>query len=235
MNEGWIKLHRQTMEHDWYFAERFTKMQAWFDLLLMANHKTNSFFIRGNEVVVNRGQIARSRESLAERWQWNRKTVGYYLIGLEKRQMITQQKTPSTMVITINNYDSYQSDGQQNGQQTTQQKHNRTDINKNDKNGKNVKNNKHSSRDEEFVFSEYKRMSGRERVSLTPKRSKSICARLKDFTSNEIRMAMAQMSTNDFLRGKNEGGKDYFTIDFAMRHDKIEDYLNQYLLENKSI
>jgi len=119
--EGWIKLHRQTVEHDWYFSERFTRMQAWFDLLLLANHKPSTFFVRGIEVHVERGEIGRSLQSLAERWQWNRQTIATYLANLEKRGMITQQKAHPINVISIIKYDLYQSDGQQKGQQNGQQ------------------------------------------------------------------------------------------------------------------
>ncbi len=66
VNKGWIRLHRSITENDQYFSEPFTRTQAWIDLLLLANHKESFFYKRGNKVVVKRGQVGYSKESLAE-------------------------------------------------------------------------------------------------------------------------------------------------------------------------
>lgn len=56
--QGWIKLHRQIQENEFYFSERFTKVQAWVDLLLLANHKPATLYIRGVEMRLLPGQLA---------------------------------------------------------------------------------------------------------------------------------------------------------------------------------
>lgn len=126
---GWIKLHRQIMENPMYFAETFTRVQAWIDLLLLANHKTGYIYVRGNRVEVHRGQVGMSEESLAERWKWSRGKVRRFLKHLENEQQIVQQKSHIKSLISITNYEEYQQTGQQTEQQTEQQ----TDTNKNDK------------------------------------------------------------------------------------------------------
>jgi predicted transcriptional regulator len=86
--QGYIKLHREIMDNALYFAERFTKMQAWIDLLLLANHKPGEFFIRGNRVVLKRDELGYSMKHLAECWQWHRTTVENFLTDLTEREMI---------------------------------------------------------------------------------------------------------------------------------------------------
>ncbi len=135
--QGWISLHRQIIENEFYFAERFTKMQAWIDLLLLANHKPVTIFIRGNEINLKAGQLAYSQLSLAKRWKWNRKTVDKFLSMLQNREMLDNRKTRLTTIISIRKWNDYQQSGQQNGQQ----RDNRTDI---DNNANNVFNDNNS-------------------------------------------------------------------------------------------
>lgn len=136
-NNGWIKLHRKIFDNPMYFSEPFTRMQAWIDLLLLANHSGQYFYIRGNRIDVKRGEVAHSMESLAQRWKWSRGKVLRYISQLENSQMIVQQKNHVITKLSITNYNTYQSDGTTDsttdGQQTVQQ----TDTNKNDKKEKN--------------------------------------------------------------------------------------------------
>ena len=136
-NNGWIKLHRKIFDNPMYFSEPFTRMQAWIDLLLLANHSGQYFYVRGNRIDVKRGEVAHSMQSLAQRWKWSRGKVLRYISQLENSQMIVQQKNHVITKLSITNYNTYQSDGTTDsttdGQQTVQQ----TDTNKNDKNDKN--------------------------------------------------------------------------------------------------
>lgn len=134
---GWIKLHRSVLDDDLYFSEPFTRMMAWIDILLFANHKPNAFYIRGNKIEVGRGQFARSETGLATRWRWSRNKIRTFLALLEKDGKIVQQKNNPLSLYTVLNYDQYQSEGTTEGQQKVQQK----DINKNVKNDKNDKKN----------------------------------------------------------------------------------------------
>lgn len=140
MNNGWIKLHRQLFESSLWLEEPFTKSQAWIDLFANANHKDNSFWVRGIEIPVKRGQIGWSEVTMAKRWKWSRGKVRRFLFYLETKQQIVQQKIDKiTSIITIINYNKYQNDT---SKETTdgQQTDNRRYTNKNDKNVKNEKN-----------------------------------------------------------------------------------------------
>ncbi len=130
--EGYIKLYRQIIENDLWSSEKFTKGQAWVDLLLLARHNPGLVTIRGIDIKLNPGQLCYSQLSLAERWRWNRKTVRKFLNNLKKRGMADIKTSKVTTIIYINQWVLYQGAGQQNGQQ----KDNKTDTNKNGKNGK---------------------------------------------------------------------------------------------------
>lgn len=132
--QGYIKLHRVMTENELYFSERFTKVQAWVDMLLLANHKPATVFIRGIEIRLRAGELCYSQLTLAKRWKWDRKTVSTYLSMLSQRGMLDIRISQVTSIISIRNWNRYQGNGQQIGQQ----KDNRTDTDKNDKNGTNV-------------------------------------------------------------------------------------------------
>ena len=140
--QGWIKLHRQIAENPLWFSEPFTRGQAWIDLLLIANHKKGFFYVRGNKIDVDRGQIGMSEDAISTRWQWSRGKLRRFLSELEKQGQVVQQKLRIKSLITIVNYEKFQGDGTTDsttdGQQTVQQ----TDTNKNVNNKKNVNNEK---------------------------------------------------------------------------------------------
>jgi len=106
--EGWIKLHRQIIENEFYFSERFTKQQAWVDLLLLARHNSGLVTIRGIDIKLNLGQLCYSQLSLSKRWQWDRKKVKKFLNQLKKREMVDIKISKVTTIITIKNWFSYQ-------------------------------------------------------------------------------------------------------------------------------
>ena len=143
--DGWIAFYRKLQESDIWLSEKFTRGQAWVDMIGLANHKDGSFRVRGNRVEVKRGQLAYSEISLANRWKWSRGKVRRFLAEIESEmeQKIVQQKTNLTSLITILNYDKYQFNGTPSGttdgQQTVQQTDSRRYTNNNDNNVNNDK------------------------------------------------------------------------------------------------
>lgn len=106
--DGWIKIYRKITENPLYFAEPFTRMQAWIDMLIIANSGESFIYVRGNKVKVSRGQIGKNKDNLAERWNWSRGKVLRFLEELEKSGQIVQQKSRLITLISIVNYDLYQ-------------------------------------------------------------------------------------------------------------------------------
>lgn len=114
-------MHRQITENGMYFSQKFTRMQAWIDLLLLAGHKEHTIYIRGNEINLKPGELAYAQRTLAKRWGWNYRTVDRYLNDLEKREMIQRRKSNITTVISINNWSFYQGGTTQSATQSTTQ------------------------------------------------------------------------------------------------------------------
>lgn len=110
MKEGWILLHRKIQDNDiWTDKEPFDKRSAWIDLLLMANHTDRKIIVDYKLVEVKRGQIYTSVRKLAKRWGWSKDKALKYLLILESLQMIVKNSDTKRTLLTIENYDFYQS------------------------------------------------------------------------------------------------------------------------------
>lgn len=132
MQQGFIIVHRKITENWLWLSEPFTKSQAWIDLLLIANHDNNSFFIRGIKIDIKRGQIGWSEENIALRWKWSRNKLRTFLKLLENEQQIKQHRSNIINIIEITNYDNYQNlNNRKDSKKTTekQQKEQQKDTN----------------------------------------------------------------------------------------------------------
>ena len=105
---GWFSVDRKLLESDLWLSEPFTRAQAWIDLVGFARFEPGHIRIKGIRVDLARGQVGLSEVSLGKRWRWSRGKVRRYLKELEYDQRIIQQKTNVTTLITIVNYDIYQ-------------------------------------------------------------------------------------------------------------------------------
>lgn len=119
---GFIAMHREAFSHPVLKdGERF---RAWFWLVAHAAWKPTRHDARGHTITVERGQICAGREQLAKAWGWSPSAVERFLTRLETEQMIERQTGQMKTVITICNYDKYQSEadagGHMSGQQTGQ-------------------------------------------------------------------------------------------------------------------
>ncbi len=112
---GWVKIHRALSDHDLWLAEPFTYGQAWVDLVLNANHSPGSFMVKRQRVALERGQLGWSEITMTKRWQWSRGKVRRFLKRLESDAMIKQEAGHLTSVVTICNYDDYQSKHKEDG------------------------------------------------------------------------------------------------------------------------
>lgn len=144
--KGWVKFHRKILSSDLWLSEKFTRAQAWVDLIGLANHKDGFIRKRGIKISVKRGQVGWSEVKLSERWKWSRGKVRRFLEELKKDLQISkkpvQQNKFITSLITLTNYNQYQQDGTADGTADGQQTDSRQYRNKNEENGKNDKNDK---------------------------------------------------------------------------------------------
>lgn len=107
---GYILLHKQIADKDsWLWNDKpFSRGQAWIDLLLMANYQDQKVVLKGQVVELKRGQLIRGTDNLAERWGWSRNKVLRTLDWYAKEGMIQKNGTRNGTLITIENYEKYQ-------------------------------------------------------------------------------------------------------------------------------
>ncbi len=114
--EGYIKLSRKITQNQLYFSEKFTKLAAWIDLIILASYKPETVVLGGVRFDLNPGELCYSQKELAHRWQWDRRTVRKYLDVLKKSMMVSIRTNRITSIITILNWGKYQGNVHQNTQ-----------------------------------------------------------------------------------------------------------------------
>ena len=153
---GWIKLHRKFIQWEWFTVDEMVKLFIY--LLLSANHEDGNF----QGTIVKRGQLITGLNKLSFNTGISIQTLRTCLKRLEKTSEINIQSTNKYSIITICNYDTYQSDQQTtnkqpntrltNNQQTTNKQ---LTTNNNDKNEENKKNDKNFVVPTEKEISDY--------------------------------------------------------------------------------
>lgn len=146
---GWISIDRSIQNH-WLFKEKrtFSKFEAWIYILMEANHSKAKVPIGNQIVTVERGQRLTSILTLSDLFNWSRFKVKTFLDLLESDGMLEVKTTSKYTLITIVNYDFYQSEQGRNQHQndinpTSKQHQTNTNNNDNkDNNEKNVNNEK---------------------------------------------------------------------------------------------
>lgn len=119
MNElkykGFIQLPRELLQHPLRPDSKFTKWEALIDLYFMAAYKISHYKHKGKLIQVKVGQVSISQNTLARKWLWSRGSVIRFLNDLEMVHTIVQDKTSTTTLITILNYNTYQKSSTSNG------------------------------------------------------------------------------------------------------------------------
>lgn len=101
--EGWVCFHRKITQWQWYTDSNTFRL--FFHLVLMANHKDQQW----KDIVVKRGQVIVGRKSLALQLKLTEDQVRYSLKKLKASKNITTKSTNKYTLVTIVNYDFYQS------------------------------------------------------------------------------------------------------------------------------
>jgi len=143
MENGWIKLHRKSLDH-WLYNEKrpLTKREAWENMLLMANHSPKKVLIKGELITCDRGQSVMSLQSWAKEFLWTRQMVRTFFDLLKKDEMINTEGLHNSTRVTICNYETYQSNQHADNTPNDSKQHadnTPTTTNKNDKNKENIK------------------------------------------------------------------------------------------------
>lgn len=111
--KNFIPINRRLFEHHFWCEERnFSRFEAWIYLIKEARFEDTSVY-DGNKVVpVKRGQLYVSIRHLASNFGWSTKKVLGFLSLLVSEKMIIKETAKETgqSVITICNYDIYNSE-----------------------------------------------------------------------------------------------------------------------------
>ncbi|MEQ2852016.1 hypothetical protein AAAV41_08580, partial [Hominiventricola filiformis] len=102
---GHIKIDRRILEWEWY--KDLNTCRLFFHLLLRANWKDGRF--QGMEIP--RGSLVTSYNNLAAETGLSVKNVRTALKHLETTGEVAVNRHPKFSVVTVNNYNLYQSDG----------------------------------------------------------------------------------------------------------------------------
>lgn len=252
MSQGWVKLHRRIQDHWlWGYDKVFSRAQAWIDLLLMANHEPRKIGLQNEIVTVGTGEHITSERKLAERWGWSRKKVRNFLKLLSKDGMIEYSSEHGKRTrVKITNYEDYQNgnrdtahhdsenaeSGNQSGTSEEPPKHHSgttgEPLGNTNKNEKNEKNEKKKPYDEEVdeVWEFYRETFEdlyKPRV-LNETRKSKIRARLREFSVDEIKLAIKAIRRSGWHTGDNPKQKFYATPEFVFRNDEnLEEWLNE--------
>ena len=154
MNQGWVKLHRSVFDNPIFSFKEPDKTLAWIYLFTLANHKDNKILIKHTIRVVKRGQLAVSQRTLQKQFCWSQNKLKRFLGRLKSERMIDYETDALTTVITICNYEHFQSLGLVTDVQTdalTDAQTNDKQECKNEKNVKNKENNKEKIKRVTFV------------------------------------------------------------------------------------
>lgn len=136
-SQGFIKLYRSFTKWEWY--DDANTMRVFLHCLLKANHESAKW--RGN--IIERGSFISSYGIIAKELRLSVQNIRTSIRKLNLTGELTYKTTSRYSIITINNYNVYQENNNQDNNLSTikqQSINNQATTNKNDKNKKNKKN-----------------------------------------------------------------------------------------------
>jgi lambda repressor-like predicted transcriptional regulator len=112
-NQGWIKLDRAIFDWGWYTD--LNVKSVFLHLLLRANHKPTQW----KEIEMKRGQLYTSLDTLVREIGLSKQKIRTALDKLKLTGEITSDVCSRGRLVTVINYDRYQSDNTQDNRQST--------------------------------------------------------------------------------------------------------------------
>ena len=169
MTKGtFIKLYRKILDSKFYKEKRrFSKFEAWIDILLRTEWETGTLEIE-------------SYEKLAQRWNWSKSSVGRFIKILVNENMVGQRRDKFGTTLTVVNWKFYQGTRDKTGTRLTSKNEFLPIKKKKEKN----------------IYSELLSFWNQQKITvhrnLTEDMIKAIDATLKVHTKEEIMQAIAR-------------------------------------------
>ena len=171
MHRGYIKWWRKIEDSAVWQSYYHPQKVLFAQLLKMANYQITRVSIGGEEIELQPGQLWTSQETLMKRAYMTRQEVRTSLKNLEKLQFLTRKLTKRGSIITINNWDIYQTDNELPNQESNQALTSHSPsvnqaltMSKEGKEGKKVKNNILSSEKFDAFWKHYPRKIGKSKA-----------------------------------------------------------------------
>jgi len=111
--DGWVKLHRNFIEWEWYTSSNHVKL--FITILLRCNYKESKW--RGRDI--KPGQLLYGRKKLAEWAGLSEQNVRTILKDLKSTNEVTIESNRQYSIITVSNWIKYQDTNQPANQQLT--------------------------------------------------------------------------------------------------------------------
>ncbi len=116
MSNGWIKLHRKTLDNPIVMKDT-DHLAVWMWLLLNATHSDHDTIYEGERLTLKAGQFITGRKIISKELKINESKIQRILKTFEIEQQIEQQTNPRCRLISILRWSDYQLDEQQSEQQ----------------------------------------------------------------------------------------------------------------------
>lgn len=126
--EGWIKLHRALLYSDIFDNEKLLKIFIW--CILKATHSYHEQIVGRQIVKLNSGEFVFGRKKAANELGYSESTLWSYMQLLESKGTICIKSTNKFSIITVVNWNLYQSSNQLSNNKKTIKKQ-QSDTNKN--------------------------------------------------------------------------------------------------------
>ena len=234
MTEGWIKLHRCLLRNPIVMKDA-DYLALWTYILLNATHKEYPKLFKGKKIMLQPGQLITGRKVLAAALKISESKVRRILNEFESDQQIDRQRSNKNTLITVLNWDLYQSDDQQVNQQatnkrpTSDQQVTTLQEYKEDKNVKKENNNMldQIERDFEIIYKPYPKKRGKAEALEAYRHyvtdGKTSHGKKYKFTREQIYYAVQR-----YIHQKEEDGADLkYYKDFSSLMNNIMDYVKE--------
>jgi hypothetical protein len=180
-NNGHILLHRKFRDWEWYTDINVKTL--FIELLFQANWKDNKW----KGILIKRGSLLTSLNSLSTSTGLTVKQIRTCLDKLQRTNEVASKSTNRYRIITVLNYDKYQTKGKQDGTPKGSQGATLEEL-------KEIK---------EYYnkFSNLKNIRG-----ITEKRGVSVKARISDYSLEDVYTMIDNVGSSEFLQGGNDKG-----------------------------
>lgn len=103
---GWVKLHREILEHRDFQNGEWLKLWVW--MLLKATHKPYPYRFNGNPITLQPGQFVTCRKDMAREVRLHESSIQRLIKRMKSEQQIEQLTGNASSLFTITNWNHYQ-------------------------------------------------------------------------------------------------------------------------------